>query len=548
MVVLAASVGLSACDSLAEKVVSGVTTTYYETPVGLEAAVNASYSGLQDLYGHERNMTMQDLGTDIWTNGYGGSNSLIWDAYTVQLGPSDGFTSQQWELTYRAINTTNAVIDRAAKIESGISESAKAERIAEARFLRGLYYFYLVRTYGDVYVSLEETQGVVIEAHRTPVAEVYATVIIPDLEAAIKTLPATQSDYGRATKGAAQHLLALVYLTRADAGDLAKAVELGKQVIDSGTYSLLPRYGDIFALNNDRNNEVIFSVQYSPDLLTTGNGNEYHLYWLMEYDREPGMKRTLEYGRPWVRIRPTDLLLHLHDRSKDVRYEQSFQHVWYANKADPAHGLAVGDTAIFIPGVRTSQLPDVYKGKKYEVVTEPDNFDDPHAFPLGTSVPNVKTEYDWRYYPSLTKHMDPKRVSLNEVRGQRDVIVYRLAGTYLLVAEALVRQGKAAEAVPYLNAVRQRAAKPGMEGAMAVSAADVDLDFVLDESARELFGEGHRWFELVRNGKLVERVKKYNAHAAPNIKPYHVLRPIPQTQIDRTKNEDGSPFGQNPGY
>jgi hypothetical protein len=548
MAALAALVGLSACDNLDEKVVSGVTGTYLETPVGLEAAVNAAYSGLQDLYGQEREMTMQDLGTDIWTNGYGGSNSLIWDAYSVQLGPSDAFTAQQWELTYVAINTTNAVIARAAKLEAGMSEAAKAERVAEARFLRGMYYFYLVRMYGDVYVSLDETQGVVVEAHRTPKAEIYANVIIPDLEAAVNTLPLTQTDYGRATRGAAQHLLALVYLTRAEPGDLEKAEQLGKEVIDAGQYSLLPNYGDIFALDNDRNAEVIFSVQYTHDLLTTGNGNRYHLYWLMEYDREPGMHRSIEYGRPWVRIRPTELLLHLHDRSMDVRYEQSFQHVWYANQADAAHGLAVGDTAIFLPGVKTSLLPDKYKGKNYEVITEPDDFDAPNAFPLGMGVANVKTEYDWRYYPSLTKHMDPTRVSLNEERGRRDVIVYRLADTYLMVAEALVRQGKLAEAVPFLNAVRERAAKPGMKAAMAVSPEQVNLDFVLDERARELFGEGHRWFDLVRNGVLVDRVTRYNPHAAPNIKPYHVLRPIPQTQIDRTKNEDGTPFGQNPGY
>jgi hypothetical protein len=74
------------------------------------------------------------------------------------------------------------------------------------------------------------------------------------------------------------------------------------------------------------------------------------------------------------------------------------------------------------------------------------------------------------------------------------------------------------------------------------------LDFILEERARELFGEGHRWFDLKRFGKLVENITTYNRDAAPNIQAFHLLRPIPQTQIDRTNNEDGSEFGQNPGY
>ena len=79
---------------------------------------------------------------------------------------------------------------------------------------------------------------------------------------------------------------------------------------------------------------------------------------------------------------------------------------------------------------------------------------------------------------------------------------------------------------------------------MEITANDVTIDFILDERARELVGEGHRWFDLVRNNKLIERVKAHNIDAKDNIQSYHILRPIPLDQIDRT--EGG--YAQNPGY
>lgn len=84
----------------------------------------------------------------------------------------------------------------------------------------------------------------------------------------------------------------------------------------------------------------------------------------------------------------------------------------------------------------------------------------------------------------------------------------------------------------------------GKEAAMEITAAEVNIDFILDERARELVGEGHRWFDLVRTNKLIDRVKAHNLDAMNNIQSYHVLRPIPLDQIDRT--EGG--YSQNPGY
>ena len=120
----------------------------------------------------------------------------------------------------------------------------------------------------------------------------------------------------------------------------------------------------------------------------------------------------------------------------------------------------------------------------------------------------------------------------------------RLGEAYLLRAEARLTQGDIAGATEDINVIRRRAAWEGMETAMEVTSAEVDLNFLLEERAREMDGEGHRWFTLTRTGTLVERVRMYNPEASPNIQDYHTVRPIPLQQIDRT--EGG--YEQNPGY
>ncbi|MFM7092008.1 MAG: RagB/SusD family nutrient uptake outer membrane protein, partial [Bacteroidota bacterium] len=159
----------------------------------------------------------------------------------------------------------------------------------------------------------------------------------------------------------------------------------------------------------------------------------------------------------------------------------------------------------------------------------------------------VPSRYDERLFPSLSKHIDGARLDRTQFEGGRDYIAFRLADTYLMLAEAQLLTGDKNAAVATINVVRRRAAFPGKQSAMEITADQMNLELIIEERERELIGEQMRWFDLKRWGILIERVQKYNPQGAPNIKPYHALRPIPQVQIDRVTG-NASAFPQNPGY
>ncbi|MDF9796051.1 hypothetical protein OKW21_001314 [Catalinimonas alkaloidigena] len=549
LVALLAFFGQSCESFLEEDLVSDVSaSSYYTTPAGFEDAVDATYAWLKTTYGPpERGFTSTVFGTDIHTNGADGSHK-VWNWYDNNFNSSQSFVSEIWRDWYKGINQANAVINRSADIE-GLDAELVAQRLAEVRFIRAFFYWNLVKHFGDVHLTLEETEGIEVEANRTPMSEIYATAIIPDLENAVSVLPAEQSDYGRVTKPAAEFILAKVLLTRAykpfaQSDDAARAEQLMSSVINNYGFELLEDFEALWEMDNQLNSEVIWSVQNTLDLILNGDdGNRGHLYFLMEYDKLPGMQRDTENGRPWKRFRPTDFLLGLWNRDIDSRYEKSYKHVWYANNAesiptwsaeDAANGYGVegepkfqlGDTALFIPG----------PGRDAEWTAEREA-----ATPY---VVYTTDEYSERLYPTLKKFLDPLRPDRQWTQGSRDFVIARLADAYLIRAEARLMQGDLQGAAEDINVVRRRAAWPGEEDAMEITAADVDIDFILDERARELAGEMHRWFDLTRTGKLVERVRLYNNEAKDNIQDYHILRPIPQDQIDRTLGG----YQQNPGY
>ncbi|QIA07435.1 RagB/SusD family nutrient uptake outer membrane protein [Draconibacterium halophilum] len=547
------TVAFISCDTLDEEIVSGVTSEYLNTIDGLDAGVNASYSFLRTYYAQEEGNKFSVFGTDEYTHGGHGGDWDI-DRYGAGLNAENGIMWHVWTNFYQAINTCNAVVDRATASEE-LTDDEKNPKIAEARFLRAHYYFILVQSYGDVPLTLEETQGVELEAVRTPAAQVY-DAIIADLEFAVTHLPVTQSNFGRATQAAAKHMLGLVHITNGNSGT---AVPLLKSVIDDYGLALdadpLARYDH----DNEQHPEILWSVQYDEDPILTPLGNRSHLHFRPWYEvYASGLVRALGhgYGRPWIRYRPTGWLLNNFrvNGSYDVdsRFNEGFQKVWYYNTTGDAlpAGAAVGDTAIYLTGENLTQaqvdaiearLPGVKSGSN-----------------LYSWHPDAKgKEWSWyttdgtdnnsiNIFPTPYKQEDNKRPSVNYAEGSRDLIVYCLSETYLLLAEALINETKASEAVPYINAVRERAAYPGKESEMMITAADATIDFILDERSREFSGEQKRWFDLKRTGKLIERYTMYNPEGQSNnyVQSYHLLRPIPANQLTRVTNE----MRQNDGY
>ncbi len=540
-----------ACNHLLdEEVVSGIGNNYMNTPKGFEDGVNAAYSSLRNYYATQLGLTMTEFGTDIYATGADGGYKGF-HFYDTQLNPTVDYLAQLWDEFYRGINTCNAIIDRAPNV-AGVNDDVKKLRIAEVKFLRAHYYFILFQQYGPVDLRLTETVVASKETKRVTDAEMF-TAIIKDMTEAIADLPTSSGQYGRITKPIAEMGLAKVYLTKAYStskapDDFTKAAELSNNVVTKYGFKLQDDFASVFDEGNQRNSEIVWAVQYTSDPLTnltnntgaTNGGNNLHLFFGMQYDVQAGMQRDIVNGRPFKRLRPTNYCTEVvfGERINDSRYKKTFKDTWLSNKpgtyktafddSKESVTFASGDTTIFIPGY---EMPKAERAKrKYQVL--------------------VPSKYSEALFPTLIKFFDTKRPDMTYEPGSRDFFVYRLADTYLMLAEAQLGAGKVKEATEALNVVRKRAGWPGKKEAMEITPAQMTFEYLMEERARELAGEQIRWLDLKRWGNLLERVKKHNPQAAANISERHLVRPIPQTQIDRSaKNAEGtSVFSQNPGY
>ncbi|NLU90748.1 RagB/SusD family nutrient uptake outer membrane protein [Chitinophaga sp. Ak27] len=253
------------------KPVSAVTTdNFYKTAEDFKNAVSGAYNALRTggTYGVD-SYIFGEIRSDNSLPVASGSVTDQDEFDRFYIRTTNPYINNRWSNSYTSIARCNAIIGRIDPI--AMDNTLKARYVGEAKFLRALFYFNLVRTFGDVPLVLKEItnpdEG--YQYGRNPKAEVY-TQIEKDLTDAIAALPVsyTGADAGRATQGAARAILGRVLLTQKK---YAPAAEQLKAVIGQGQYALVPVYADFFKVSNKNNKEAIFDVQYRSGGVGQGN-------------------------------------------------------------------------------------------------------------------------------------------------------------------------------------------------------------------------------------------------------------------------------------
>ncbi len=494
-------------------------------------------------------MMLGSLGTDVAFHGEDPNSTGFLCNYVTYLTPANANMSNIWTWNYQLIQRANVLIEsiKTSNPDIWTSETKKNEYLAEAMFFRAYAYRILVTFYGDVPLVKDVIKTVKTDFVRAPKAEIYK-LMEEDLTFAVANLPkrGKEEGPGRITQAAAYHMMSELYITEAK---YQLAVDAASKVIDGGEYALMTnRFGsttdvfgsgdvflDLFAYGNQNlseNKESIWVIQIEP-LVTGGSQFPGERAWGPAYfrmgntpDGFPAFRGELyagkytgysdTLGRPVSWIHPTNYAAYdiwRSDWKNDIRNaKHSIKRDFYYD--NPA---------------------SAFNKKKIDF----------KLYPAGSRDPLRDTcQY---IYPYFMKHADPGHHFTDPARSggganHKDVYAIRLAETILLRAEAYVGLGKKDLAAADINAIRNRA------HATPIDASKADLDYVLDERARELYAEEFRNITLRRMGKLVERVRRYNnnpKNPGLNIQDYNVLFPIPQSQIDL--NIDAV-MPQNPGY
>ncbi len=269
---------LSSCreEFLDLRPVSNVTTgNYYQTQNDFAQAVTGAYAALILTGQYQEYYNFGELPSDnVLKPGTPGADQVDFNLFTVR--PSNGYLSRAWNDYYTGIHRCNTILTRIESVS--MDEAAKNRFVAEAKFLRALMYFNLVRIFGPVPVVTTEIaevrQG--YQYGREPVEAVYAQ-IIKDLTESEDVLPGAKAagvEFGRATRGAAKALLGKVYLTRRNFP--AAAAKL-KEVIALGDYSLVADYASLFRAATENNPEMIFAAQFKSGGL--GQGSQFPFWF-----------------------------------------------------------------------------------------------------------------------------------------------------------------------------------------------------------------------------------------------------------------------------
>ncbi|GAA4268800.1 RagB/SusD family nutrient uptake outer membrane protein [Hyunsoonleella aestuarii] len=493
----------------------------YTTPEGLESAVVGLYTLNRQLY-EDRSLNgayplilqaKSDLAVGV-TGEVSLYSRLLWGFSLGDFGTASGI-NKYWVHYYKIVDRSNAIIQAAENLD-GIDEDRKNQILSEAKCMRANSFFTLYRLFNNIFVNTTPTNpdnAFDKPQDKTPKEEIF-TLLKSDLDFAIANLDYTTPEFGRFTQGTARHIRAKVAMWEEDWAEAAAQTDA---IIESGNHSLVPTTKEVFA-GDLNHSETLFTSNFERE--TIGGGGEHILNWniVSESHAADGVVHSVENGGAGVGfLSLNDYVINLlnedpNDDRKDNTY-YIFEYLYNDELSLPA-GKNIGDPL------------DLY-------VNHPT---DQNQFML----------YYRRQNPGVIKFLDENAEPTDRAH-YKNIMVYRLAETYLIGAEAHMMLGEDVKALEYLNEVRNRA--------NAESKITIDLQTILDERARELAFEGQRWFTLKRTGKLfeflIDHMNNDNLNESyPEGNPKDILReymqnwPIPQEQIGLL----GPNYPQNDGY
>ncbi|NML66569.1 RagB/SusD family nutrient uptake outer membrane protein [Hymenobacter sp. RP-2-7] len=473
---------------------------FWMTADDANKGIIASYSGIQQYGVYDHCWQFMAARSD---ESYSQSPYVELAVFTRFIQANNLFfiSAYAWNDYYRTIYRTNQALNHIPSIT--MDATLKAQYIAEARFIRALMYYDLDSFFGNVPLITEDPTVTTRVKQVTP-AEVEAQVIA-DLQAAIPDLPTAYAaaDLGRATKYAAQALLAKMYMQQ---HKYQEASTLMAGIISSGKFSLTANYLDNFTESNENNSESIFEVQYTSTPLDVGQGQD-------NASSSEGYDRPNFFGPPVYSF-------------ADVQPRQSLT----ASFTDSTVALAPGSTKKHLIDPRrdisiiSSLNPGLFYGKTF------------------TQLGYDASQQYWRKYLN-----DRTRTTPENFTSGINYRLIRYADLLLLQAEALNELGQTAQAVTLVNQVRARVGLAGVSAANASSQSTLRL-YMRDERGRELAGENQRWYDIVRWGLLdnqagLNYLIARDADFTNFVLGKSKLLPIPQTDIDLDPS-----IKQNPGY
>ncbi len=447
-----------------------------------------------------------------------------------------------FEWLYSTINAANTIIGRATNADidwtggNNTPDENKNRVVAEAKAIRAWAYRHLTLTWGDVPLSLEESLGSNIKTDwvRTPVHEVREQMK-KDLLFAENYIEVDCGIDGRLTKGAVQHYLTELYIITEK---YDSAIYFANKCINTPEYKLITeRYGDLeqegvpfsdmFKAGNtnrdEGNTEALWTFQWEYNVIGgIGSNMRRYIssrYELMSIRNTKALQITSERGgRGRTRMASTKYAIDLYE-AQDQRFSNYIFRRFFILKDANENAPIAAD--VLPPGYNYGDT--VFCSWRY---------------PL-TETAEGKPGNDRVDWPFSRKFESGYDDNIQDAYQYNDQVYLRLADTYLLLAEAQYLSDDPTAAAATINIIRQRA------NASRIEANDVDMDFILEERARELMLEEHRRHTLVRTGTWYSRTQEHNFNGGQYIQEHFNLLPIPQTVIDANITRE---MLQNPGY